>query len=91
MENNNIDDLLKSGFSVNPGDALEVLLLEMISSKFLMSETLRRVIAIEHRLRDGIVNDERVSQELDSIADQIAAAATIQKNSTIADLHLRNK
>ena len=93
MDDFNPDDLFRKrkGFSLKQGDLFEWLIAQNIATGMLVSETLRRQIELEGYLKNENPDDEMVSQRLKEITDRIADEATNKKNSTIANLYIRDK
>jgi hypothetical protein len=93
MDKFNMDDLLgdKKGYNLKQRDLFEWLMTQTIATTLLVSETLRRQIELEQLIRNENVDDEIVNSKMKEITDFIAEEATKRKNSTIADLFIRNK
>lgn len=92
MDTQKLEDSLKrEGYAIKLDHAVELLITQSISTNYLITEVLRRLISVERQLDNKSLSDADIDKELRETADMISQAALSKKADLMAKLYIANK
>lgn len=87
----NLDDLIKQEFFLNPGDCYEDILLKLITLQLTHAEILRRLVEMGLTEEAKLLDPDKANKEMGRIMNIIAEQANIKMAERLAELAVRNK